>query len=207
MSRTITIGEKFGRLTVETRPERRSGNSYIGCVCICGEKRFIAVAPLVSGKQKSCGCLAREVSSLLRQNHPDGSAKYSALVEYRSWSNALQKCSNPRSVAYARNGGRGIRLCPEWESDFPRFFADMGPCPEGHCLVRLNPDNDFSRENCRWSKSKRGQVYEYRGQRRTASSWSTTLGIPLGLLLNALEDNQTLAQIYDDYQNTLKQAA
>jgi hypothetical protein len=207
MSRTIEIGQNFGRLTVETRPERRSGNNYLGCVCTCGEKRFVAVASLAAGRQRSCGCLTREVAALLRQNQPDGSPKYGALVEYRAWSNAQQKCSNPRSAAYARNGGRGIKLCPEWRYDFTRFFADMGRCPDRSSLVRLNPDKDFSIENCRWSKSKRGQVYEYRGQRRTASSWATTLGIPLGLILDALEDNQTLAQIHDDHQRSLTQAA
>jgi hypothetical protein len=131
MNKTITIGAKYGRLTVETRPERRSGNHYVGCACICGEKRFISVAGLASGKQKSCGCLAKEVSALLKQNHPDGSPKYSAITEYRSWSNAQQKCSNPRSASYARNGGRGIKICPEWDGDFPRFWSDMGQCPEG----------------------------------------------------------------------------
>jgi len=83
--KTITVGEKFGRLTVETRPERRSGTSYLGCVCICGEKRFVAVASLASGKQKSCGCLSREVSFLLRQNQPDGTPKYAGL-QSKSWS-------------------------------------------------------------------------------------------------------------------------
>jgi len=208
MTKPIEIGNKFGRLTVETPPERRNGGAnYVGTVCVCGTKRYIALADLLRGKQRSCGCMAREVSYLLRQFDEHGQPKYGALVEYRAWSNAKQKIENPRSVSYARNGGRGIKVCDEWGGDFPAFFADMGACPAGFSLVRLNPDADFSKDNCRWSKSKRGQVYEFRGERRTASGWSTILAIPIKIVLDQLEDGLSVAQIYDNFQAQLSEVA
>jgi hypothetical protein len=74
-------------------------------------------------------------------------------------------------------------------------------------LVRLDPNGDFSKANCRWSKSKRGEVYEFQGERRTASAWSTKLGIPIRQVLDGLEDGKTIAEIDAEYSAALPVAA
>ena len=200
-------GKRYGRLVLVGDPMRRHSGRYIAARCDCGVERLLLLADVLSGRQKSCGCLAREVGYLLRQVDSEGNPKYSATVEYRSWSNAGQRCTNPRNLSFPTNGGRGIKLCEEWVGDFPKFFHQMGPCPIGHCLVRLDPSSDFSKENCRWASSKRGQVFEFEGVRRTASNWSTRLGIPIRRILDELEDGRSIAEIHGDYRESLPIAA
>lgn len=69
------------------------------------------------------------------------------------WSGMKQRCRNPRSKAYHRYGGRGIRVCDRWES-FGLFYADMAVTyQEGLQLDRQNNDGPYSPDNCRWVTS------------------------------------------------------
>lgn len=62
------IGKTFGRLfVVEYVGNNKWGNPKYLCVCNCENKKEVVVLSghLVSGVTKSCGCLAREVSSIV----------------------------------------------------------------------------------------------------------------------------------------------
>lgn len=53
-------------------------------------------------------------------------------------------------------GGRGITVCDEWAT-FKRFYADMGPRPNGKSLERIDNDAGYSKANCVWG-TKTAQV-------------------------------------------------
>ena len=61
---------RAGRLTVlgDSRIRARSGDIIWVCMCDCGNLHLAVKHNLTSGSVQSCGCLARELSSLLRRN-------------------------------------------------------------------------------------------------------------------------------------------
>ncbi len=60
-------GKSFGRWTVFCRGGTdKNGHVKWRCACVCGLEREVSGCHLKSGATKSCGCLARELSSLPR---------------------------------------------------------------------------------------------------------------------------------------------
>lgn len=64
MITTDIKGKKFGRWKVISYKEIRGTHAYWLCKCSCGELRTIRGNHLRSGKAVSCGCYAREQSSI-----------------------------------------------------------------------------------------------------------------------------------------------
>jgi len=62
-------GEKYNRLTVISFSEIRGTHAYWNCVCTCGNKVIVRGNLLRSGKSFSCGCYAKELSSIRLKNY------------------------------------------------------------------------------------------------------------------------------------------
>ena len=107
-----------------------------------------------------------------------------SLREYASYSNAKQRCYNKKCDHYYRYGARGIKMCQRWLDSFDNFLEDMGKCPEGMSLDRINSDGDYCPENCRWADSitqatnrSMTRFFEYNGERLTIPEISRRYGI------------------------------
>lgn len=102
---------------------------------------------------------------------------------FKRWSRMHQRCNDKNDPAYARYGGRGITVCERWKN-FPDFLEDMGECPLGHTLERLNNDLGYTPENCVWAtraaqarNRNRTILLEYKGQKQCMADWAAHLGL------------------------------
>jgi hypothetical protein len=75
---------------------------------------------------------------------------------YTAWSGMKQRCLNPNFRQWKDYGGRGIAVCDRWMT-YKNFLGDMGECPPGLRLERINNDGGYAPNNCRWATAKEQQ--------------------------------------------------
>jgi hypothetical protein len=116
-------------------------------LCHCGKKFTCINSRIRTGVTKSCGCLFDASKGNLKH----GMRKS---PEYSSWRAMLHRCRNPNSKDYARYGGSGISVHPEWVESFEKFYEHIGPRPNGTTLDRINGKLGYIPNNVRWATLK-----------------------------------------------------
>jgi hypothetical protein len=178
----ITIGGKFGRLTILQKGKIVGRNRYWLCSCECGKAKEIAYSSLSKGATKSCGCLNAELASARKKTH--GKSKSS---EYFIWLGMHQRCNDKNCKAYGNYGGRGITVCSEWSGNngFETFLSHMGVKPKNASIERRDNNGNYCAENCIWAtykeqaNNRRTNVnIEFNGTRKTIQQLSEEYQIP-----------------------------
>lgn len=174
MAKDIT-GERFGKLVVIQRLHKDKHNRAIWeCVCDCGKVCHKVGVHLNNGEAKSCGCYKLEKAT------KHGMADTPL---HNIWKGMNSRCNTPSSKNYKSYGGRGIKICPEWE-DFINFFNDMKDgYRKGLSLERKKVNEGYSKDNCRWatskeqSRNKTNSFYiDLNGEIKTLSEWEEISG-------------------------------
>jgi len=75
---------------------------------------------------------------------------------YSTWHAMVRRCTNPSANKYEDYGGRGIKVCAEWQGPdgLVNFIRDieavLGPRPEGYKLDRKDNNGHYEITNVRW---------------------------------------------------------
>ncbi|MDR6826475.1 hypothetical protein J2X48_000721 [Bosea sp. BE271] len=180
------LGLRFGRLLVSSQAPSIGRDAVWLCVCDCGAETKVRGRCLRSGETQSCGCYGRQSATRAVTKHA-----MRGKPEYAIWCGMKARCHNEKNPAYPRYGGRGIKVCPEWQS-FETFYADMGDRPsEAHSLDRVDTNEGYSRQNCRWAtatqqarNTRRNLILTVDSESHPISVWAELTGIKYGTLIS-----------------------
>lgn len=191
-------GRRFGRLQVVSFAGKNERHDFVyNCKCDCGNEKRAVGYHLLSGVVKSCGCLLREWSATFNLRHGMVHSR-----EYRAWQSAKRRCYSVKSKDFPRYGARGIRMVSRWRNSFSEFFKDMGVCPDGFQLGRIDNDRGYSATNCRWESGSQNcnnkgnnVVLRFGGESRTVTQWAMKLNVPTPTLFSRVYAGWNTKQI------------
>lgn len=182
-------GRRFGRLLVLRVSSVRIYGKQLAwdCQCDCGVIKPLLTSVLNSGSTKSCGCLKKECKPPVLTTH--GMSRYSGI---KVWEGMLRRCTNTADKDFSLYGGRGIKVCERW-LDVRNFARDMGEKPAGCSLDRIDPDGNYSPENCRWAtpaqqgaNKRTNRIIEHDGQRLHMAEWCRRLNVKPSTVINRI---------------------
>lgn len=182
--------QRFGRLLVIGPIGFRGSYVVWHALCDCGKDVQVRSGHLRDGSTKSCGCLRKE------NNHGTTHGQHKSRV-YSIWAGIKDRCNNPNAKSYHNYGGRGIKMCQEWNESFEAFRGHVNALP-GHdnpklSLDRTNNDGDYTPGNVRWAtmaqqrrNSRQNHMITYQGKTQCLMDWSIELNMSYALLQQRL---------------------
>ena len=196
------VGKRHGRLVVQSLYCRTPERKYKWlCKCDCGNTCVVFGSKLKSGHTKSCGCLRHESPP----NKIHGSTAHPL---FPVWTQMRQRCDNPQNHAYKWYGGRGIKVCEEWKSDFVPFYdwAMNNGWHKGLTVDRIDGNKDYCPENCRLvthevqqNNRRNNIIIEHEGVKDTISGWAKRTGISRNLIASRYRRGENADRILSPY--------
>ena len=122
----------------------------------------------------------------------------------------MKRCFDPRNKNYPYYGSRGISVCTRWLT--PKgFYKDMGDCPAGLSLDRIDNNKGYSPENCRWgtlqeqhNNRTNSRRYVFRGRDLTIAQWARELEMPYWRIYSLLGRHEwTIKEVVERYSKKI----
>lgn len=177
----VNIGDIFTRLEVV---EILSGlDIRVRCTHHPKKTFDIKRSSLFNGLTKSCGCLNDEKRSERVKTHG-----LSHLRIYHTFNSMVKRCYNKKDSGYSRYGGRGIKICQDWNPyllGWEESFTNFKLWADGHgytgelTIERIDNDVNYCPNNCKFitkieqaDHKRRSKYFTYKGITKTARQWS-----------------------------------
>lgn len=172
-------GKKFGHLTVIAQHGKKDNRIIWKCLCECGKTAYVDTHSLTTGNTKSCGC--KKYGG--RRTHGEAASQTRL---YRIWAAMKSRCNNKNNIGFHRYGGKGIRVCDEWNTfEVFRDWAMSNGYSDELTIDRIDSNGDYVPENCRWvsykvqsNNTSRNHYVTAFGDTKTISQWSDRFGVP-----------------------------
>lgn len=93
---------------------------------------------------------------------------------YRIWYNMRNRCNNPNNPNFPYYGGRGIKVCEEWDQNYNSFeqWAISNGYQDDLTVDRKDVNGNYEPNNCKWSTRKE-QTNNRRVTRRITANGET----------------------------------
>lgn len=112
------------------------------------------------------------------------------------WHQMRRRCYDPSADSYKYYGGKGVRICEQWNDDFNAFYDwSLSHGYESRLTIdRIDSSGNYEPSNCKWSTMKEQDnnrsnniIIEYLGESHTIPEWSEILGIAQHVIRTRLD--------------------
>lgn len=182
----VVPGKKYGSFkAIKYSHNDSKGTNFWEFKCDCGKTYIRCAYDITHGRTKQCqSCSSRK--------HGETDTKL-----YIIWRSMKSRCNNPKNISYKNYGGKGIKVCEDWNT-YEQFRADMGlPPSDKHSLDRIDNSGNYCKENCKWATKK-----EQSNNRRSNTNYVNFHGkkITLGEFADIMKvDYKSLYYAYKKY--------
>jgi hypothetical protein len=166
------VGSQFGKLVViesdliiEESDQRVLASR---CRCECGSVLVMRNYVLKRTGTRSCGCTRKHGAARRGEQRSR---------TYSLWQNMITRCK--RDPRYSH-----VSVCDTWLASYENFLADMGKCPDGLSLDRIDNSGNYEPTNCRWTDAKTqnnnrrsNRRITFNGETRTVKGWMELNGL------------------------------
>lgn len=140
----------------------------------------VAKCSVASCYRRNGFCKGWEISKVGTSTHHETKTRL-----HKIWESMHYRCENPNHKYYANYGGRGIRVCNEWNEYVPfRDWAIKTGYNDNLTIDRVEVNGNYNPENCRWATIREQQnnkrsnhLAQFNGISHTISEWSEIVGI------------------------------
>ena len=121
------------------------------------------------------------------------------------WIEMRRRCRSSNHPNYHHYGGRGIRVCSEWQS-FEAFYewSRRSGYKEGLSIDRVDNDGNYEPVNCQWTtqseqtnNTRKNRMLLYEGKKQSLADWSRELDLNYSTLRSRLRNGWTTREMFE----------